>query len=157
MTAADDGLVTVRLFGLPLRVHARAQQHTDEMTREFQLIVEQDHQQSGSVPRRLLQLSTMLSSRYAGFSDAQERRIHEGLAAGESQIDELTFLVPADVGDAARQLGDILDEADEFCRTGQLLTLAATPELVAYRHWYLDNFIVQCAGAQPQPWSGPPA
>jgi len=125
------------------------------MTREFQLILEQSHQHEGSVPNRLLQLSTTLSSRYAGFSDAQERRIEQGLAAGETQIDELTFLVPADVGDAARQLGDILDEADAYCRGGQLLTLAAPPELVAYRRWYLDNFIVQCAGAPPQPWDGP--
>ncbi|MCU1678054.1 MAG: hypothetical protein JWM93_2812 [Frankiales bacterium] len=155
MTATGDSMVTVQLVGLPLKVHARAQQHADEMTREFQLIVEQDHQHAGSVPDRLLQLSTMLSSRYAGFTAEQERRIEAGIAAGEVQLDTVTFTVPADVGTAARQFGDILDEADEYCRTGQLLTLAPSPEVAAYRRWYLDNFIVQCAGAPPQPWSGP--
>ena len=147
--------MTVRLAGLPLKVHARAQQHNAEMTREFQLIVEQDHQGGGSVPARLLQISTLLSARYAGFTDEQEARIEAGIAAGEAQLDEVTFLVPVDVGDAARQLGDILDEAEDFCRSGQLLTLSATPEVAAYRRWYLDNFIVQCAGAPPLPWTGP--
>ena len=147
--------MTVRLMGLPLKVHARAQQHNSEMTREFQLIVEQDHQGGGSVPARLLQISTLLSARYAGFTEEQEARIEAGIAAGEAQLDEVAFLVPADVGDAARQLGDILDEAEEFCRSGQLLTLSATPDVSAYRRWYLDNFIVQCAGAPPLPWTGP--
>ena len=149
-----DELVTVRLLDLPLHVHMRAQQHNDEMTREFQLILEQDHQRVGTVPARLLTLSTMLTSKYGGFSEAQERQIQAAYAAGETQLDEVSFLVPAGVSDAARQLGGILDEADEFCRNGDLLTLAAEPEVLAYRRWYLDNFIVQCAGAPPQPWSG---
>ena len=156
MTApSETPLVTVRLVGLPLKVHARAQQHNAEMTREFQLIVEQDHQGGGSVPARLRQISTLLSSRYAGFTDEQEARIEAGIEAGDALLEEVTFLVPADAGDAARQLGDILDEADEFCRSGQLLTLSASPEVVAYRRWYLDNFIVQCAGAPPLAWTGP--
>ena len=156
MTATSQApLVTVRLVGLPLKVHARAQQHSAEMTREFQLIVEQDHQGGGSIPARLLQISTLLSGRYAGFTEEQEARIEAGIEAGETQLDEVTFLVPADVGDAARQLGDILDEAEDFCSSGQLLTLSATPEVTAYRRWYLDNFIVQCAGAPPLPWTGP--
>ncbi|MDQ1682995.1 MAG: hypothetical protein QOH99_1536 [Frankiaceae bacterium] len=144
MTAAsaDVPLVTVHLLGLPLKVHARAQQHNDEMTREFQLIVEQDHQEGGTVPTRLLQISTLLSERYRGFTEEQESRIEAAMAAGATQLDEVTFTVPADVGDAARQLGDILEEADTYCRTGQLLTLAAPPDVAAYRRLYLDNFIV---------------
>jgi hypothetical protein len=153
--AADVPLVTVHLLGVPLKVHARAQQHNDEMTREFQLIVEQDHQEGGTVPTRLLQISTLLSERYRGFTEEQESRMEAAMAAGETQLDEVTFTVPAEVGDAARQLGDILEEADAYCRTGQLLTLAAPPDVAAYRRWYLDNFIVQCAGAPPQRWSGP--
>ena len=153
--AAEVRLVTVHLLGVPLKIHARAQQHLDEMRRECQLIVEQDHQEGGSAPSRLLQISTMFSSQYAEFTEAQENRIEAGISAGEAELDELTFTVPAEVGDAARQLGDILDEADAFCRSGQLLTLAAPADVVAYRRWYLDNFIVQCAGAPPQRWSGP--
>jgi len=153
--AVDEHFVTVRLLGLPLHVHARAQQQSDAMRREFQLIVEQDREHAGTVPVRLLQLSTLLSARYEGFSEEQEERIEGGIEAGEQQLDELVFTLPAHAGQAARELGAVLDEADEFCREGQLLTLATPPDLVAYRRWYLDNFVVQSAGGSPCPWSGP--
>jgi hypothetical protein len=47
----------------------------------------------------------------------------------------------------------MLDEADEYCRSGQhLLTLAADDEIVRFRHWYLEQFIAQIAGEQPVAW-----
>jgi hypothetical protein len=47
----------------------------------------------------------------------------------------------------------MLDEVDEFCRQGKhLLTLATPPELVAYRRWYLGEFIAQLAGRPATPW-----
>jgi len=153
--AVDEQFVTVRLLGLPLRVHARAEQQSDAMRREFQLIVEQEREQAGTVPVRLLELSTLLSARYEGFSEEQEERIEAGIEAGEQQLDELVFTLPAHAGQAALELGAVLDEADEFCREGQLLTLATPPDLVAYRQWYLANFSVQAAGGSACPWSGP--
>ena len=89
-------------------------------------------------------------------SDAMRREfqlIEDGSSAGRSQLDELVFVLPRDVSEAAQQLGDILDEADAFCRSGHLLTLATPPDLVTYRRWYLDNFIAQCDGGPPQPWT----
>jgi len=92
--AVDEQFVTVRLLGLPLHVHARAQQQSDAMRREFQLIVEQEREQAGTVPVRLLELSTLLSARYEGFSEEQEERIEAGIEAGEQQLDELVFTLP---------------------------------------------------------------
>lgn len=152
---ADDELVTVQLLAFPLQVHARAQQHSEGMRREFALIAEHAaREHSGAVPYRLLELSTQLSQRYEGFTAAQEELIEDGVAAGLPQLDELTFTLPAHAGLAAAELGRVLDEADDFCRDGQLLTLATPPEIVEYRRWYLDNFIGQCAGGPPVPWSG---
>jgi len=54
-------------------------------------------------------------------SDAMRREfqlIENGSSAGRSQLDELVFVLPRDVSEAAQQLGDILDEADAFCRSG---------------------------------------
>ncbi len=64
-------LVTVRLVGFPLAVHLRAVQQSDAMRREFQLIVELASEHAGSVPARLLSLSTVLANRYEGFSEQQ--------------------------------------------------------------------------------------
>jgi hypothetical protein len=49
----------------------------------------------------------------------------------------------------------MLEEADEYCRSDQLLTLATPPTLVAFRRWYLGEFIAQIDGRPPQPWTGP--
>ena len=156
MTGPDaDELLTVRVLAFPLQVHGRAQQHAQEMRREFQLVLGQERLHPGSVPARLLDLSAMLSARYAGFTEQQERDIEDGIAAGREVLDELVFRVPLDVADAAEQLRAVLDEADEFCRSDQMLVLATPPDLVRYRNWYLDQFSSQAAGRPPQPWSGP--
>ncbi len=61
--------------------------------------------------------------------------------------------MPPEVAAAARRLGDLLDEADEFCRSGHLLTVATQPESVAFRRWYLGEFQRQIDGHPPGPWS----
>lgn len=154
MTEAD-GLLTVRILGFPLQVHGRAQQQAQEMRRGFQLVLGQEQLHPGSVPARLLDLSAVLSARYAGFTESQEREIEDGIEDGRELLDELVFRVPADVADAVEQLRAVLDEADEFCRSGQMLSMATPPDLVRYRNWYLDQFSSQAAGRPPQPWSGP--
>lgn len=61
--------------------------------------------------------------------------------------------MPPAVAAAAAQLRDLLDEADEFCCAGDLLTLATQPEGRAFRRWYLDEFRRQIDGHLPRPWS----
>lgn len=147
--------LTVRLLGFPVRLHARAQQHAEGMRREFFLVMGQERVHPGSVPSRLLELSTALSIRYGGLTVDQEREIHEALEAGRDRIDELRFTVPATVAQVVDELETVLDEADEWCREGALLCLATPPDLVAYRRWYLDAFRRQAAGHAAEPWSGP--
>src|SRR5207302_11399614 len=48
-----------------------------------------------------------------------------------------------------------LDEAGEFCRSGQLLTLEAPPDVVVWRHWWRDQVVGQIRhGATPTPFPG---
>ena len=61
--------------------------------------------------------------------------------------------MPGAAAEASQALGDMLDQADAFCRDGShLLTLAADADVVAFRWWYLRQFIDQIAGAAPVPW-----
>ncbi|MCY7366242.1 MAG: hypothetical protein LH469_13150 [Frankiaceae bacterium] len=152
---SDEELITVHVLGFPLQVHARAQQQSAEMRREFQLILGQEAVHPGSVPSRLLDVSNALSGRYSGFTEGQERQIEEGIASGAERLDELVFRVPAHVSEAVEQLGAVLDEADEWCRQGKMLVLATPPDLVVYRNWYLQEFSRQAAGEAPRPWDGP--
>lgn len=152
---ADPGLITVQLLDLPVALHARATEHGEELQREFVLIAEQVRhaEDPPSLPRRLLDLIAALQHRYSAFTVEQEDVLDRAVAEGQRSLD-LTFRVPADVADAAVALGGMLDEADEYCREGQhLLTLATPPDLVAYRRWYLQEFVDQIAGSPPTPWS----
>lgn len=147
-------LVTVRLLELPLDLQGRSQEHSDELTREMTLIAEQMRQQgdSGGLPQRLVELISTLTEQYSMFTVEQEQQIAAAQRAGQETID-LEYRVPASAAEAATAVGAIFDEADAYCQAGQhLLTLATPPELVAYRNWYLQQFVDQIAGADPVPW-----
>ncbi len=153
MTEPTEPLVTVHLLGFPVRVHARAAEHAADLRREFQLIMEQVRDHADGVPGRLVEVSTVLSARYEGFTAEQNALIDQAIDAGKTQID-LAFRLPAHAGAASAQMRAVLDDADAFCREGRLLTLATPDDLVAYRGWYLDNFEQQCAGGPATPWTG---
>ena len=142
-------LVTVRILGMPLDVMQRSAEHSDELLREFALIREEG---SDHVPARLLALIEELRGRFGSFSEGPRQAMQDALERGEETID-LFYEVPATVADAARRLGALLDEADEFCRGGDLLTLATQPDGVVFRRWYLEEFQRQIVGRPPRPWS----
>lgn len=148
-------MVTVQVLGLPVALHARATEHGEELQREFTLITQGREQgdESSAMPRRLLTLIAGLQGSYSGFTVEQEDLLDQAIRSGRPTLD-LTFRVPASVSDAAVALEALLDEADAYCREGKhLLTLATPPDLVAYRRWYLHEFVDQIAGAAPKPWS----
>ncbi|MHB2023344.1 MAG: hypothetical protein ACYCO3_08450 [Mycobacteriales bacterium] len=151
-----EELVEVRLLGLPVRLHRQAQEHADELIREFTLIAEQlsdePAAETHSVPPRLVELVAQLTHRYAAFTDETEQRLARAERTGEGAID-LVLRLPPSAAAAARTLDGLLDEADAYCRQGQhLLTLAPAPESLRYRRWYLGQVAAQIDGARPTPW-----
>jgi hypothetical protein len=144
-------LVEVRLLGLPLQVWQRTQEHVDGLLREFMLIV-QDDEARAATPGRLLGLIEELTAGYGEFSEEQRRQMEDALARGEAEID-LTYQVPPGAAGAAQLLGDMLDEADDYCRRGDhLLTLATPAEALRFRRWFIGEFVDQVAGRPPTPW-----
>jgi hypothetical protein len=147
-------LCTVRLLGLPTEVHLRSSEHSDELMREFTYLRAQAADpEAADVPARLLQLVEDLRVRFSGFSARSQQQIDEAIDAGLPTVD-VTYEVPRSVGQACVELGELLDEADRYCESGTyLLTLVTPPETVAYRRWFLDEFIRQAAGEAPTPWN----
>lgn len=149
--SSQTELVEVRLVQLPLDVWQRTQEHVDGLLREFALIV-QDAEARAAAPGRLLDLVAELNAGYGSFSEEQRREMIAALARGEVQI-TLTYRVPPAAAGAARQLGEVLDEADDYCRRGEhLLTLATPPEELRFRRWFITEFVDQVGGAPPTPW-----
>jgi hypothetical protein len=148
-------LVEVRLLGLPVPVHQQASEHFDELQREFALLrVQQDDVETPDVPARLLDLVDALRERFSGFTTSTIGELEQAMDEGRERVD-LVFRVPPEASGAARQLGELLDEADRYCRRGgALLTLEAPPAALAYRRWYLDEFVHQIDGGAPRPWTG---
>ena len=152
-------LKTVRLLQIPLPVYARSTQHFDELMREFALISLDTGRQRPStdtarpVPLRLLQLVDQLVQDFASFTASQEVARDEALARGEAELD-LVYELPIAAAEASRRLGELLEEVDDYCRSGQhLITLATPAESLAFRRWYLDEFIGQLEDDKaPDPW-----
>ena len=154
MTAPE--LRPVRMLQLPVQVWAASQEHHDELLREFALMtagLEDRDGESPPVPVRLLRLVEELTASFAGSSEEQEARLFAAAARGDEVMDVLEFALPEAAGPACVQLEQMLDEADDYCRSGQhLLTLSTPDELRAFRSWYLGQVREQLAGAPPEPW-----
>jgi len=149
--ASADGLVAVTLLGVPLALYRQSSEHHAELAREFALIHRGSVDQT-SVPARLQRLIDELEARFGAFSSQPNAALHRALAQGDERID-LTYRIPPVVKEAAQELDALLDEADAFCRDGQhLLTLATPPGPLAFRRWFLGEFVAQIGHAVPTPW-----
>jgi hypothetical protein len=142
---------TVKLVNAPVALVFKVNQHQQELMREFELIQLSDDRAKREVPARLLEVvdrhrrefSTMSFRRTGTVSDANER--------GASHID-MEIDVPPTAGPAALELLATFAEADEFCRRGDLLTLAIPAEYVAVREWFLGEIARQLEGHPPTAW-----
>lgn len=146
-----DELVEIRLLELSIPAQLQASEHHDELFREFALIAARTPSEGHAVPVRLSRLIDELQTRFAGFTDATNRELEDAIAEGRPSVD-LVFRVPPVVRQACLDLAALLDEAEAYCREGDLLTLAPPRESVAYRDWFLGEFVRQVDGEQPLPW-----
>lgn len=150
---ARDDLHNVRLEGVPVALWTKSAEHHDALMREFTLLALDDN--APELPRRLTKLIHELRAAYGADEGRDERHRADALGKGLATID-LEYEVPAAVKDAARRLTELLDQVDVFCANDSLLlTLASPPEQVAFRHWYVDEFVRQIDGGEPQRWDGP--
>ena len=147
-------LVEVRLLGIPLDIQRKSSEHNDGLRREFQLLVAQGQADPSSVPARLVALAADLDRRFLAFTESTRAEIEDAVQRGETEID-VTLRLPPEVSPAARQMGDLLREADAYCAAGEhLLTLAAPADVVEFREWVLDELIRQVEDrAEPVPWN----
>ena len=151
----DRALTEVVLEGCPLDLLERARRHTESLIREFAFIASSGADRS-SVPARLLALVDRIRARISGLNDAIEGQIDRARERGDEFID-LRVLLPGNGRELALELKRHFDEAEEFCRSGDLLTLAEPEDVRAFRTWYLDQYVAQIDGEAPVPWAQWPA
>ena len=146
--------VRVELLGVPVRVLAAAREHHDGVMREFRLLALAGPPDGREAPTRLVELTHELGVRYAAARARPDAEVNRALQQGLDTVD-LVYQVPPRVVDSARRLEAMMAEADELCRSAQLITLPRTPLIVRFATWYLDQFVDQVAGRPATPWNGP--
>lgn len=160
MSAAPEGfqdMSTVRLVRLPVQVHVAAAAHQEALQREFELMLLNgsngpDDGDGIPLPVKLTELVAELEEEYGGLSDQPAAALAEAIERGDEAAD-LEYRVPPGTDVACARLAEALDEIDAYCRQGEhLLTLATPPDLVAYRRWFLGEFVAQMRGDAPTPW-----
>jgi hypothetical protein len=152
--AAGAGqLVRVDLLGVPVRVLAASREHHDGLMREFRLLALSDRPDR-DLPARLVELTQMLGKQYAAARSRPDEDFDQARLRGLDAVD-LVYQVPPAAADAAGQLEELMSEADEFCRSAQLITLARTPVMIRFGRWYVSQFRDQVAGRPPTRWDGP--
>ena len=144
-------VVRVRLLDVPVSLMLRANQHQQELVREFTLIDLSDDGAKQDVPLRLLDVVERDSRDFSALSARIWEELAEAMERGDRLID-MEIELPSSARAAAQDLLATLAEADEFCGRGDLLTLATPPDLVAFREWFLGEVVHQIDGSSPNPW-----
>ena len=141
------------MLGFPLDVYQRTAEAFEGLRREFTLVAMRTPD-AARVPARLLQLIEALTDEFQGISSEPDRLRDEAIARGETSLPELVHHIPPAAEAGCVALNGMLDEADQFCRHGQvLLSLASPAEAVVFRRWYLGEITAQLRGEPPLPWS----
>jgi hypothetical protein len=138
----------VRLVQVPVELMARWNEHQQELLREFALIQLSDQATKAEVPARLLEVIERHRPAFSKLAVRTRGQFARARDEHEQYVD-LELDLPPGAPAAARELQALFDEADEFCRRGDLITLATPPEHVALRHWFLNEIVRQFDGEEP--------
>lgn len=151
-TVTDPGpradLRYVRVPGVPVRRYHLLRRHYRELRRELRLLAlahEADYP-----------LSRELTSLFERFDDdvhalSADSALDAALAAGDDVVD-VEVWVSSDFGAASRQMLELLDLADAFCRTQRLLALERSPGQRRFQEWLLGELAGQLTGRPVAPW-----
>jgi hypothetical protein len=147
MIGAPD-LKVIDLRGIPVDLWRRSRDWFRGLVREFEIIssgVDDD-----SVPAALLQFIQEAQERFAQFGDS-DARLDQALDAGQESVDQSLHL-PDVAAQASLELWDLILRAEEFCRSGDMLTMVPPADVRDFVEWYLGEVARQVEGAEPRSW-----
>jgi hypothetical protein len=148
--APEPATTDVVLAGCPIELLERSRRHNESLMREFAFIAESDEERA-ELPARLLALVDQARARLVGLNVAVEEQLAAARARGDDTCD-LRVTLPSNGRALAVELANLFEAAEEFCRRGDLLTLAESDEPSRFRTWYLDQYVRQLDGEAPTAW-----
>jgi hypothetical protein len=144
--AAAAGRRPVRFPAVPVADYLELQEHNDALFRELQLIRIRLRTQGGEAatepPRGLLSLADRLLAEFRRQRDTWREEVARAQASGADTVD-LELEVPPAAVPAARAYVELLEEADEFSRTGELLVPPPSGRVRRLRRWFVEQMAAQ--------------
>jgi hypothetical protein len=150
--------ITIDLLGIPVGLLQKASEEYEGLFRELRLMkerVDSGMLSPALLPDRLSVLVSEIGSRFHGFGPGMDEN-WQGVVDHNLPSYDWHMTLPQAAVTACEFYDAMLDEADEFSRSAQLLTLPASDTSIAVRRWFLSELINQLRGTPPVPWSRSP-
>jgi hypothetical protein len=137
---------------VPVDGYLELQAHNDALFRELELIsIELEGHDGARVAAPLADLVDQLYRRFRGQRDSYRDMVAAAQARGEATI-ELESAASAAAVSGARSYVELLEQADQLCHDGLLLTPEPSAKVRALRRWFVDQMAAQVLdGADPTP------
>ena len=128
------------------------QAHNDALFRELELIsIELERDDGAQVAAPLADLVDQLYRRFRGQRDSYRDVVAAALARGRRHGRAGRRPPPPAAASGARGYLALLEQADELCRDGTLLTPEPPARVKALRRWFVEEMAAQVDGAAPTP------
>lgn len=134
----------VRLENVPARLFLESQDHQHDLIRELQLIDtgRRSDIATTEVSHELARLIADILTRYRDVRTATRSQAIAALERGEATV-TLEVPVRAGMASALKEWLALLDRADRACAEGELLLVAARPEVRQLRQWYVEELVAR--------------
>ena len=146
------GARPIRFPGVPVDGYLELQAHNDALFRELELIsIELEGDDGARIAAPLADMVDQLYRRFRGQRDSYRDVVAAARARGEATVELESAASAAAVGGAWSYL-ELLEQADQLCRDGLLLTPEPSASVRALRRWFVDQMAAQILdGADPAP------
>jgi anti-sigma regulatory factor (Ser/Thr protein kinase) len=150
---AGGPAVSVCLSGLPVAVYLEVEEHHDALVRELGMLLRShDDAAEPKTGDRLIELAARLVDQFGVGNEQRRSQVEAARQAGQETVD-VVMLFPSGAHAQVSKIADELDEIDEYCDRGELLTPPSTATVKRFRRWYTDEIVRQLQGLTPTPWS----
>lgn len=140
--------VAVRLLGLPVVTSLGLRRHYRDLRRELRLL-SLAHGDEYPLAADLTDLFVRFEGAYPSeLLDEVDRAAKDG-----TDVIDVDVTIPTGATEVFERMLELMDLADEFCRSQRLLSLARSPHQRDFQRWQLGEFNRQAAGAEPTAWS----
>jgi GAF domain-containing protein len=132
---------TITLGDVPTDLLLAAKAHVDSLARELSLTaVGAASGMTAQMPAHVAELVNAVVSEFAEARQSIKRQALAAAARGDERT-TLTLTLPASAADAGERYLAGLDMADAHAGAARLLTLEASPQHRAFRHWYVRSLV----------------